>query len=65
MIKDNFYFILKERLDYARDYLKDTSAHLQSINFQKKVKKEFYKDKFLLNILVTLIYLPSKLGGLF
>ena len=51
MVKDNFYYILKERLDYARDYLKDTSAHLQSINFQKKVKKEFYKDKFLLNLL--------------
>jgi len=65
MIKDNFYFILKERLDYARDYLKDTSAYLQSVNFQKKVKKEFYKDKFLLNILVTLIYLPSSLVDYF
>ena len=53
MVKDNFYYILKERLDYARDYLKDTSAHLQSINFQK--------DKFFLNILVTIIYLPSSL----
>ena len=61
MVKDNFYYILKERLDYAREYLKDTSAHLQSINFQKKVKKEFYKDKFFLNFLVTIIYLPSSL----
>ena len=46
MVKDNFYYILKERLDYARDYLKDTSAHLQSINFQKKLKKSFTKISF-------------------
>ena len=61
MVKDNFYYILKERLDYARDYLKDTSSHLQIINFKKKVKKDFYKDKFFLNLLVTIIYLPSSL----
>ena len=59
MIKDNFYYILKNRLDYARDYLKDTSDYLKSLNFQKKAKREFYKDKPLLYLLVNLINLPT------
>ena len=59
MIKDNFYYILKNRLDYARDYLKDTSDYLRSLNFQKKVKREFYKDKPLLYLFVNFINLPT------
>ena len=61
MIKDNFYYILKNRLDYARDYLKDTSDYLRSLNFQKKVKREFYKDKPLLYLFVNFINLPTNL----
>ena len=52
MIKDSFYYILKDRLDYARDYLKDTSDYLRSFNFQKKVRREFYKGKPLLYLFV-------------
>ena len=53
MIKDNFYYILKDRLDYARDYLKNSSDYLRSLNFQKKVRKEFYKGKPLLYLFVS------------
>ena len=41
MFKDNFYYILKDRLEYAQDYLIDTSAYIQSIKFQEKLKKSF------------------------
>ena len=61
MIKDNFYYILKGRLDYARDYLKDTSDFIRGVNFQKKVKREFYKDKPFLYLFVNLINLPTNL----
>ena len=61
MIKDNFYYILKNRLDYARDYLKDTSDYLRSLNFQKKVKREFYKDKPFLALIIKLYFLPYNL----
>ena len=28
MNKDNFYYVLKDRLEYAHDYVKDSSAFL-------------------------------------
>ena len=42
MYKDNFYYILKDRLEYAQDYLIDTSAYIKSIKFQDKVEREFF-----------------------
>ena len=61
MYKDNFYYILKDRLEYARDYLIDTTAYIKSVKFQDKVEKEFYKDKIFLYLLVSLVNLPSDL----
>ncbi len=58
MNKDNFYYILKDRLDYAHDYVKDSSAFLRSVNFQKKVESEFFKDKKILFFLLKIINLP-------
>ena len=59
MYKDNFYYILKDRLDYAQDYLIDTSAYIQSVKFQDKVEREFFKDKIFLYLLMGIINLPS------
>ena len=61
MYKDNFYYILKDRLEYAQDYLIDTKAYIKSVKFQDKVEKEFYKDKIFLYLLVSLVNLPSDL----
>ena len=61
MYKDNFYYILKDRLEYAQDYLIDTTAYIKSIKFQDKVEKEFYKDKILLYLIVSIVNLPSDL----
>tara|TARA_Y100000816_G_C25814081_1_gene426098 strand:+ start:336 stop:629 length:294 start_codon:yes stop_codon:yes gene_type:complete len=63
MFKDNFYYILKDRLKYAEDYLIDTSAYIQSIKFQDKVEREFFKDKKILYLLMGIINLPSDLIG--
>jgi len=59
MFKDNFYYILKNRLEYAEDYLIDTSAYIQSVKFQDKVEREFFRDKKILYLLMGLINLPS------
>ena len=59
MFKDNFYYILKDRLEYAQDYLIDTSAYIQSVKFQDKVEKEFFKDKIFLYLIMGIINLPS------
>ncbi len=59
MFKDNFYYILRQRLDYAEDYLVDTSSYIQSVKFQDKVEREFFKDKIFLYLLLGIINLPS------
>ena len=59
MYKDNFYYVLKDRLEYAQDYLIDTSAYIQSVKFQDKVEREFFKDKIFLYLLMVIINLPS------
>ena len=61
MHKDNFYYILRDRLEYAKDYLNDTNAYLRSINFHNKVQREFYKDQPILYIFVRLLNLPTDL----
>ena len=58
MNKDNFYYVLKDRLEYANDHVKDSSAFLRGINFQKKVESEFFKDKKILFFLLKIINLP-------
>jgi len=58
MNRDNFYYVLKERLEYTHDYVKDSSAFLRGVDFQKRVENEFYKDKKILLILLTIINLP-------
>ena len=45
MNKDNFYYLLRDRLEYAQDYLIDTSTYIKSVKFQEKVDKELFKDK--------------------
>ena len=58
MNKDNFYYVLKDRLEYAYDFALDSSNFIRSVNFQKKVEREFYKDKKILFILLTIVNLP-------
>ena len=48
MHKDNFYYILRDRLEYVQEYLADTNAFIRSVKFQDNVEKEFFKDKILL-----------------
>lgn len=59
MFKDNFYYVLRQRLEYAEDYLVDTSSYIQSIKFQDKVEREFFKNKIFLYLLLGIINLPS------
>lgn len=59
MKKDNFYYILRDRLEYAEDYLIDTSAFIKSVKFQDNVEKEFFRDKILLYLLIGIINIPS------
>jgi|TARA_B100001121_G_scaffold301451_1_gene312582 hypothetical protein len=57
--KDNFYYILRDRLEYVQEYLADTNAFIRSVKFQDNVEKEFFKDKILLYLLIGIINIPS------
>jgi hypothetical protein len=46
-------------LEYAEDYLIDTSAFIKSVKFQDNVEKEFFRDKILLYLLIGIINIPS------
>ena len=59
MIKDNFYYILRDRLEYAEEYLIDTSAFIKSVKFQDNVEKEFFKNKIFLYLIIGVINIPS------
>ena len=59
MVKDNFYYVLRDRLEYAQDYLVDTSAFIKSVKFQDNVEKEFFKNKILLYLIIGIINIPS------
>ena len=59
MNKDNFYYLLRDRFEYAQDYLIDTSTYIKSVKFQEKVDKELFKDKIFLYMVIGIINLPS------
>ena len=59
MIKDNFYYILRDRLEYTEEYLMDTSAFIKSVKFQDNVEKEFFKNKIFLYLIIGVINIPS------
>ena len=59
MNKDNFYYLLRDRLEYAQDYLIDTSTYIKSVKFQEKVEKELFKDKIFLYLVLGVVNLPS------
>ena len=61
MNKDNFYYLLRDRLEYAQDYLIDTSTYIKSVKFQEKVEEELFKDKIFLYLVLGVVNLPSNI----
>ena len=48
MNKDSFFYSLRDRLEFAKDYVNGYSIHLKHNAFKKKFNREFYKDKKIL-----------------
>jgi len=61
MIKDDFYYILKDRLKYAEEYLLNTLVFIKSVKFQDDVKKEFFKNKIFFYLIIEIINIPSNI----
>ena len=58
MTKDSFFYSLRDRLEFAKDFANGYSIHLKRSPFQKKFNREFYKDKKILFFLTNIFNLP-------
>ena len=61
MVKDHFYYCLRDRLGFAQEYAHGYVTHLKNLEFKKKTDREFYKKHKLLFVLDELINLPTNL----
>ena len=63
MNKDRFFYSLRDRLEFAKDYANGYSIHLKRNAFKKKFNREFYKDKKILFFLTNIVTLPINICG--
>ncbi len=59
MKKDYFHSCLQDRLQYAREFAKDYTIYLRSVEFTKKTELEFYRNKKILFLLNKILNLPT------
>ena len=59
MKKDYFHSCLQDRLQYAREFARDYTIYLQSVEFTKKTDSEFYKNNRILFLLNKILNLPT------
>lgn len=58
-------YLLDQRLEYILKLKEYYETILFDENLDKVVRKEYYKDKPLLNLIINLIYLPSNFLKIF
>ena len=61
MLKDNFYYSLKERLSFAQEYAINCSNKLHQVEIDKKSDYEFFQHNKILYIFEEIINLPLNL----
>jgi hypothetical protein len=59
--KDYFHSCLQDRLQYAREFARDYTIYLQSVEFTKKTEIEFYKNNKILFFLNKILNLPTNI----
>ena len=59
MRKDYFHSLLQDRLQYVKEFARDYTIYLQSVEFTKKTDSEFYKNNRILFMLNKILNLPT------
>ena len=59
MRKDYFHSLLQDRLQYVKEFARDYTIYLQSVEFTKKTDSEFYKNNRILFLLNKILNLPT------
>tara|TARA_B100001741_G_scaffold285259_1_gene261334 strand:+ start:106 stop:384 length:279 start_codon:yes stop_codon:yes gene_type:complete len=57
--KDYFHSLLQDRLQYVKEFARDYTIYLQSVEFTKKTDSEFYKNNRILFLLNKILNLPT------
>ena len=61
MVKDYFYYCLRDRLVFAQEYANDCTNCLRHIEVNKKADYEFYKNNKFLFFFEELLNLPTNI----
>ena len=61
MLKDNFYYSLRQRLSFAQEYATECTNRLRQIEIDKKGDYEFFKQNKFLFIFEEILNLPLNL----
>jgi len=58
MMKSNFNQYLEKRLNWAKEYAHYLGFYLENIEINKKISKEFYKNKIFIFLTLKIYFLP-------
>ena len=61
MVKDHFYYCLRDRLEYAQKYVHECTNCLRNIEVNKKVDYEFFKNNKFLFLFEEILNLPTNI----
>ena len=61
MIKSNFNKYLERRLNWAQGYAHYLGFYLENIEINKKISKEFYKNKIFTLLALKIYFLPTNI----
>tara|TARA_B100001029_G_C14734477_1_gene272157 strand:+ start:132 stop:437 length:306 start_codon:yes stop_codon:yes gene_type:complete len=61
MVKDHFYYCLRDRLEFAREYAHDCATRLRHTEINKKADYDFFRNNKILFIFEEILNLPTNI----
>lgn len=61
MLKDHFYYCLRDRLGFAQEYAHECVTRLRHLELNKKADYEFFKNNKILFIFEEILNLPTNI----
>ena len=65
MVKDHFYYCLRDRLGFAREYEHECVTSLRHLELNKKADHEFFRNNKFLFIFEEILNLPINIYRLY
>ena len=65
MVKDHFYYCLRDRLGFAQEHAHECVTRLRHIELNKKADYEFFRNNKFLFIFEEILNLPSNICKLY